>query len=67
MRIDLIPVGADPPDSLNVIIEVPTGGEPLIVVRHFKRRGKVIAQSPDAERAGVRRSLHPLIRTRTGV
>jgi inorganic pyrophosphatase len=29
MNIDLIPVGDDPPDSLNVIIEVPVGGEPV--------------------------------------
>ena len=29
MRIDQIPVGDSPPDSLNVIIEVPTGGEPV--------------------------------------
>ncbi len=29
MNIDLIPVGANPPESLNVIIEVPTGGEPV--------------------------------------
>ena len=29
MRIDLIPVGDDPPNNLNVIIEVPTGGEPV--------------------------------------
>ena len=29
MRIDLIPVGRMPPDDLNVIIEVPTGGEPV--------------------------------------
>ena len=29
MRIDLIPVGKSPPDDLNVIIEVPTGGEPV--------------------------------------
>ena len=29
MRIDLIPTGDDPPNSLNVIIEVPTGGEPV--------------------------------------
>ena len=29
MRIDLIPVGDNPPESLNVIIEVPTGGEPV--------------------------------------
>ena len=29
VRIDLIPVGDDPPNSLNVIIEVPVGGEPV--------------------------------------
>jgi inorganic pyrophosphatase len=29
MRIDMIPVGDNPPDSLNVIIEVPVGGEPV--------------------------------------
>ena len=29
MRIENIPVGDDPPDSLNVIIEVPVGGEPV--------------------------------------
>ncbi|NNC52305.1 MAG: inorganic diphosphatase [Erythrobacter sp.] len=29
MRIDMIPVGDNPPESLNVIIEVPTGGEPV--------------------------------------
>jgi inorganic pyrophosphatase len=29
MNIDLIPVGDAPPDSLNVIIEVPVGGEPV--------------------------------------
>ena len=29
MRIDLIPVGDNPPESLNVIIEVPVGGEPV--------------------------------------
>ena len=29
MNIDLIPTGANPPDSLNVIIEVPIGGEPV--------------------------------------
>ncbi|MBA3055747.1 MAG: inorganic diphosphatase [Sphingomonadales bacterium] len=29
MRIDMIPVGANPPESLNVIIEVPSGGEPV--------------------------------------
>ncbi len=29
MNIDLIPVGDDPPESVNVIIEVPIGGEPV--------------------------------------
>ena len=29
MRIDLIPVGDNPPESLNVIIEVPVGGAPV--------------------------------------
>jgi inorganic pyrophosphatase len=29
MRIDLIPAGDNPPESLNVLIEVPTGGEPV--------------------------------------
>ena len=29
MNIDLIPVGDNPPDSINVIIEVPVGGEPV--------------------------------------
>src|SRR5437868_2793976 len=29
MNIDLIPVGDDPPESINVIIEVPVGGEPV--------------------------------------
>jgi inorganic pyrophosphatase len=29
MQIDMIPVGDNPPEALNVIIEVPTGGEPV--------------------------------------
>ena len=29
MRIEYIPAGDNPPDSLNVIIEVPVGGEPV--------------------------------------
>jgi len=29
MNIDLIPLGDDPPASVNVIIEVPVGGEPV--------------------------------------
>lgn len=29
MRIDQIPTGDNPPESLNVVIEVPTGGEPV--------------------------------------
>jgi inorganic pyrophosphatase len=29
MRIEAIPVGKNPPDEVNVIIEVPVGGEPI--------------------------------------
>lgn len=29
MRIDLIPIGNNPPNNVNVIIEVPAGGEPV--------------------------------------
>ena len=29
MRLDAIPVGADAPEDINVIIEVPVGGEPI--------------------------------------
>jgi len=29
MRIEAIPVGANPPEEVNVIIEVPIGGEPI--------------------------------------
>ena len=29
MRIDAIPVGSHPPDDINVIVEVPVGGEPI--------------------------------------
>lgn len=29
MRIDAIPIGNSPPDDINVIIEVPLGGEPI--------------------------------------
>ena len=29
MNIDLIPAGDNPPDSINVVIEVPIGGEPV--------------------------------------
>lgn len=29
MRIDAIPIGADPPRDVNVIVEVPIGGEPI--------------------------------------
>ena len=29
MRIDLIPTGTQPPDNLNVLVEVPVGGEPV--------------------------------------
>lgn len=29
MRIDAIPIGRNPPDDVNVIVEVPVGGEPI--------------------------------------
>ena len=29
MRIDAIPVGKNPPHDVNVVIEVPIGGEPI--------------------------------------
>src|ERR671927_461121 len=29
MNIDLIPTGVNPPENVNVVIEVPTGGEPV--------------------------------------
>ena len=29
MRIDLIPAGDNPPHEINVLIEVPIGGEPV--------------------------------------
>lgn len=29
MRIDAIPIGSNPPDDINVIVEVPVGGEPI--------------------------------------
>ena len=29
MNIDRIPAGNNPPDDINVIIEVPVGGEPI--------------------------------------
>ncbi|MGE8940296.1 inorganic diphosphatase [Leptospira interrogans] len=29
MRIDAIPIGNNPPDDINVIVEVPIGGEPV--------------------------------------
>jgi inorganic pyrophosphatase len=29
MRLDAIPIGTNPPDDVNVVIEVPLGGEPI--------------------------------------
>ena len=29
MRIDAIPIGVNPPHDVNVVIEVPVGGEPI--------------------------------------
>ena len=41
MNIDLISVGDDPPEKLNVIIEVPVGGEP-VKYEFDKRSGAMI-------------------------
>jgi inorganic pyrophosphatase len=30
MRIDAIPIGRDPPHDVNVIVEVPLGGQPIM-------------------------------------
>ena len=29
MRLEAIPTGKNPPDDINVLIEVPVGGEPI--------------------------------------
>ncbi|HEY8213976.1 MAG TPA: inorganic diphosphatase, partial [Methylocystis sp.] len=29
MRLDAIPIGANPPHEVNVVVEVPLGGEPI--------------------------------------
>ena len=29
MRLDAVPIGKNPPDDINVIVEVPVGGEPI--------------------------------------
>jgi len=29
MRLDLVPTGTNPPDNINVVVEVPVGGEPV--------------------------------------
>src|ERR1700678_3607383 len=29
MRVDAIPIGNDPPNEVNVVVEVPIGGEPI--------------------------------------
>ncbi|MFL6734017.1 MAG: inorganic pyrophosphatase, partial [Sphingomicrobium sp.] len=29
MNLDLVPAGSNPPESVNVVIEVPIGGEPI--------------------------------------
>ena len=29
MRLNAIPIGKNPPDEVNVVIEVPIGGEPI--------------------------------------
>ncbi|MBV9995407.1 MAG: inorganic diphosphatase [Caulobacteraceae bacterium] len=34
MRLDAVPIGADPPNIVNVVIEVPLGGEPIKYEMH---------------------------------
>lgn len=34
MRIDAVPIGSDPPHDINVIVEVPIGGEPVKYEMH---------------------------------
>ncbi len=34
MRLDAIPIGTNPPDDVNVIVEVPIGGEPIKYQMH---------------------------------
>ena len=41
MRIDAIPIGIDPPREVNVIIEVPVGGEPIKYEMH-KEAGTLV-------------------------
>ena len=47
MNIDLIPIGDNPPNSVNVVIEVPVGGEPS-EVRVRQEVGRVIRGSNPA-------------------
>ena len=49
MRIDAIPVGHDPPEDVNVIIEVPIGGEP-IKYEMDKAAGTLVVDVVDAAR-----------------
>ena len=51
MNIDLIPAGADAPHSINVLIEVPIGGEP-VKYEFDKKSGAMV----------VDRILHPPMR-----
>ena len=49
MRIDMIPTGDNPPESLNVIIEVPVGGEPV-----GQRLARTVAEGEEDGGAGAR-------------
>ena len=50
MNIDLIPTGDNPPDNLNVIIEVPVGGEP--VKYEFDKNGRSAVRGPGSVAMG---------------
>ena len=45
MRLDAISIGDDPPDTVNVIIEVPVGGQP-IKYEMDKNAGTTCAEAP---------------------
>ena len=54
MRIDAIAIGHNPPDDVNVIIEVPIGGEPIKLPRRMTR-GAINARM--ARRPALRKEL----------
>ena len=60
MNIDLIPAGSDVPHSVNVLIEVPIGGEP--VKYEFDKKSGAMLRRPHpahADALPVQLWLHP--------